>query len=517
MCEDFINEIYEYSDIITKLTDISNLCKSQRGIDLTEKWNNLIPDIILMYKNALSDKLPFTSELAQAINEASSFYDLGVSAFADFLDDRLIPALYSTVAPLCKIDVTEKKYRIFSSKSGYLSLQSTDDKRLIHSAINPMSEAYHLAESLYNCSYQEYHILGAGLGYLAKALYELSEHSMDIYVYELLEEISSYADSFGVLYQINPQKLHVITRTDEIELLKAFADSSEKNASLTFDSIGYYVAPYENEIFSQTGKEILKDFLLLQTTHQHFGRLSEINFYRNLSNSHSEITEIDFNAYPNDWAIIAAGPSLDSSIDYLRKNRNKYTLVAVSTVLKKLQFAGIVPDFVTVLDPQNRTFGHFEGLLNHNVPLIFASSANWQFSEYYKGRKYLIPVQSIAISDAFYESKGQTPWTAYHTVTSFALDFAIHYCKSDIHLFGVDLSYSGDSSHAIGTMDEKKISTDGMIPIIANDGNQVFTTVQFQMYISEMEKQISMYPERKFINHSAKGAIIKGSEFQTVN
>ena len=49
--------------------------------------------------------------------------------------------------------------------------------------------------------------------------------------------------------------------------------------------------------------------------------------------------------------VISAGPSLDNYIDWIEDNQNKFTIVCVDVILKKLEKHNIIPDIVVSIDP----------------------------------------------------------------------------------------------------------------------------------------------------------------------
>lgn len=92
---------------------------------------------------------------------------------------------------------------------------------------------------------------------------------------------------------------------------------------------------------------------------------------------------------------MAAGPSLDDNLEFLRENQGKKTIIAVGTVFRKLLENKIVPDMAAVLDPQERTYKQIEGLEDKKVPMLLAVTAYWKFAANYKGDKYLVPLAGM--------------------------------------------------------------------------------------------------------------------------
>src|SRR5512133_2757850 len=59
--------------------------------------------------------------------------------------------------------------------------------------------------------------------------------------------------------------------------------------------------------------------------------------------------------------VVAAGPSLHASMDFIRKSRGRAVIVAVDTSYRILMSQGIEPHFCIVVDPQMINARYFEG------------------------------------------------------------------------------------------------------------------------------------------------------------
>ncbi|MDT8339591.1 MAG: 6-hydroxymethylpterin diphosphokinase MptE-like protein [Sulfurimonas sp.] len=62
------------------------------------------------------------------------------------------------------------------------------------------------------------------------------------------------------------------------------------------------------------------------------------------------------------FLLIAAGPSLQKNMEWLKKNRNHFVIVALSATLSILEKEKIVPDIITHLDAFDAAKAHFEKL-----------------------------------------------------------------------------------------------------------------------------------------------------------
>lgn len=60
--------------------------------------------------------------------------------------------------------------------------------------------------------------------------------------------------------------------------------------------------------------------------------------------------------------LLAAGPSLQKNIAWVKNNRDKFIIVALSAILKKLYAEDIIPDIVTHIDGFEMSMLHFDGI-----------------------------------------------------------------------------------------------------------------------------------------------------------
>jgi hypothetical protein len=75
------------------------------------------------------------------------------------------------------------------------------------------------------------------------------------------------------------------------------------------------------------------------------------------------------------FILIGAGPSLDESIDFLRKVQDKAIIVASNSPYRKLINSGIRPHLVVTADPMEPTLAGFQNVKLDHVPLACPFSA----------------------------------------------------------------------------------------------------------------------------------------------
>ena len=510
--QDFISEIYNYAQIIPCLKEIQEEAYANSPHRLMVKWGQiqaLLGEFCEETEKrcdgagrALYGEIQKNCRLVQRGKE-------DIILFADSLD-IVIDKAYVAISKWGKIDVADNNYRIFTSRSGFLSLQRLSDNRHLHSMIDPMTEGRIAARELYDERYLAYKFLGCGLGYLPLQIFNISDCSADIYIYHNDETLVQYALDYGVLSWIPEDKLHIYVNNDEIELLDKYSDDIE-GAGAVMD----YILDDVRDVLSETGKKIVSYTAMNNRTRRDFKDINCINFNRNIFNVKETFKALDDEKTNSEWIVVAAGPSLNLYMNRLKTEREGKTLICVEPVLKKLIDNGIFPDFCCVVDPQSHTYNAFKELRYDGTTLLMAVTANWRFGELYTGEKYLVPgLQEKEVPGVTEKFKDEFIEHGMNVATS-AVSIAINMGAKKINLVGLDLAYPGNKTHADGVINSTEVNDLGMIKVEDVNGEEVHSTEQFANYVMNLEMLLSKYPEVEIINQSPNGAKIKGTEKRT--
>lgn len=149
--------------------------------------------------------------------------------------------------------------------------------------------------------------------------------------------------------------------------------------------------------------------------------------------------------------LLGGGPSLDEFLPWLKANREKVVVLAVSRISRRLLEVGLVPDFVFSIDPQKISFEVSKEMLQFDQETIFINCyhvsphllSQWDGSSFYSGA--LFPWKTPLNIAANFPHPGPT-------VTNTAFAAAVEMGFSQIILAGVDLCFdSAGNSHAKGS------------------------------------------------------------------
>jgi hypothetical protein len=217
---------------------------------------------------------------------------------------------------------------------------------------------------------------------------------------------------------------------------------------------------------------------------------------------------------------VAAGPSLDSALDALKKINNKALLIACDSSVNVLLKAGIRPHVVVTADIFET---NLEKLKPHmaqlrNAILIFGIESNPDNVRLYLGERRIgvTAYNKLLINWIDPQIDLQCQMPAMTSVSHLALFSALALEADPILLVGMDLACIQGKSHAYGSVFFHSLENTKRISIQGNNGSQVFTSPQFVADKHMIEKTITQSPARIF-NTSLDGAYIKGVSIKSLS
>ncbi|HEY0987560.1 MAG TPA: 6-hydroxymethylpterin diphosphokinase MptE-like protein [Kofleriaceae bacterium] len=150
--------------------------------------------------------------------------------------------------------------------------------------------------------------------------------------------------------------------------------------------------------------------------------------------------------------IVAPGPSLASNIDQLRDLRGRAIVTAFSHSLKPVLAAGVVPDLVLTVDPQDVRY-HFAGCDLSRTCMINAATVHPALFEL-PAQRFLTLSANSAIDDWIFDAVGEdaiVPGGGSVATTAFSL--ALRWGCNPIVFVGLDLSFPGGAYYVSTSSD----------------------------------------------------------------
>ena len=141
MAEDFIEEIYVKAGIITNLKKMAEELNGSRWIRFKSLWEETMEPMTETVKGYVGTDPAFANDLwAKVIETSKAASNTDLPDTADRIEE-LIPLFEHIIKSTPAIDVTEGDYRLFSSDSGFLTIENVTRGRKLVSAKDPLWEA----------------------------------------------------------------------------------------------------------------------------------------------------------------------------------------------------------------------------------------------------------------------------------------------------------------------------------------------------------------------------------------
>ena len=136
--------------------------------------------------------------------------------------------------------------------------------------------------------------------------------------------------------------------------------------------------------------------------------------------------------------IIAAGPSLDNYIDWIEEHQDKFIIICVDVILRKLEKYNIVPDIVVSIDPSHLCADYLttenKDFLKDST-IVFLSQQEDSVLGIVKDYKYYI-AQSIVL----FEELGFLG--TVNNVGTYSFMIAVHFGANEIFTIGTDAAFN---------------------------------------------------------------------------
>ena len=394
-------------------------------------------------------------------------------------------------------------YTLEFGKKGYRTLKYKN--KYLHSKYDPRKEAEVFIESKSDLLNNKVVIvIGMGLSYHIAEILK-SKNDLNIIIFEYDEEIIKINNSEKIV-DFNDSRIEVIS-SQKREFFKRLSLELEKVSDIIIYKPSLDILKDENEKLY----ELLKDYELERESIKKQKVFLQENYEANGSMGYNMINKF-FNRFDGSkpYIIVAAGPSLDYDLDFISKNRERYTIISVSTALRSLGENNIIPDAIVIIDRSELVKKHFIGFDWSNVPLCFLSTASKWAVEGHMGEKFIFYNDSE--SDVFIRTG--------KTVAVAATDIAIKCGATMIIFVGQDLAHINGKTHTntfekIYGYKDVAYKLKDYREVEGVDGNILETREGFLYFKRQLEIIIESNPSIEFYN-SSKGAKIIGTKSMNI-
>ncbi len=293
-----------------------------------------------------------------------------------------------------------------------------------------------------------------GLGYgLAELLDHLPPRSA-VLCLDVRQEIMALAERAGL--PRDPRLL--IARTDSTEgaaeALRRLGGAGLRRVVRQPLCTGYRIAPELYDRLQAFLEEEIRRYWRNRLTLIALGSLQVRNLLANIA---ALPGARDLGALKTDMPVLVAGagPSLDGSLEAMKRLRSRFVLVAADTALPALDAAGILPDLVVAIEAQAANLQDFIGRSDDGRIALACDLSAWPaLTRLFPGRLFLFS-SSFAPLRIFDRLRLAgllpCPFPALGSVGVSAVSAALRLTPAPVFLTGLDFSFPRGRTHARGS------------------------------------------------------------------
>jgi hypothetical protein len=400
----------------------------------------------------------------------------------------------------------------------------------IHSRIDPEKEAERLIAATIDSGTDTAIFYGFGLGYHIEAFFRafpagraiVIEPEPEFFLGALgTRDLRSLFEQkkLTLLVGVSPDNAAAVLREYESDMFRIVRQRS------TYPESDDYYRKIDDILARMASR---RDINL--NTLKRFGRLWIKNLSRNmhLIKSGPGIRSLENRFARIPALVIAAGPSLDDILPFLKELKKRFLLIAVDTSFNACTRAGAEPDFVVVVDPQYWNTRHLDRAAQSKAILISESSTHPTVFRRLPGKVFLagsiFPLGKYL--EEVFGAKGALG--AGGSVATSAWDFARLSGAGPIVMAGLDLGFPDKNTHYKGSFFEDRsyfyarrfsptethsfsyLYEAAPRKLPANDGTLTLTDKRMLIYQWWFETQMKLHGNVKTLTLSTRGIRIEG-------
>lgn len=375
---------------------------------------------------------------------------------------------------------------------------------LLHSGYYPAKAAKTFAEGNLDKIQHKKNIVvyGIGLGYHINEILKLIDINSNVFAFDIDDEIMKKSEELNTLKEIKKDNRIQLYLGYSKEVLIEFSEKMKLVDNIIVYKPSLKVLPEKYSDFIA----VLNSFELAKIEMEKSGEKMLENYDLNTKMKCESIKTLFEKVNLKDKPVIiaAGGPSLEDGINWMGKYRDKVHIFALGRTIDTLAQNGIIPDIITIIDPNDIVYEQIKKHLDIGIPLCFLSTANNLAVRNYKGPKY------IFFNDMDENNVDNTIINTGKSVSVAALDIAIKAGAKKIIFAGQDLAFVDNKFHAGNEDQAFKNYNKGLKKVTGVDGKTLHTTAGLMEFKRNIENIIKNNPSVTFINCS-RGAKIMGT------
>ncbi len=454
----------------------------------------------------------------------NSFLDTNLAALAKMLDDGETSRFRNLTVP--------ETLEIVETGSGHPTCRTNGV--WVYSRHDPMKEARRLIESEVPKSTEICIFENFGLGYYVEVFLKAVPNGRAVVVEPDLAWFRAALDARDLTAIFSSGRVTLLLDAPVGLINTVLGETAQVHVvrmrSLAAKDVNYFRA-VDEELRSVTARKDIN-----KNTLARFGKRWVRNLIRNLhliprSRGVHEL-EGNFDGIP--CIVLAAGPSLDEIIPHLVELRERFLLIAVDTSYRAVIDAGVIPDFLVVVDPQYWNARHLDGCPLESTILVSESST--YPSVFHRPVGELFFCGSLFPLGQYLEQKlgERGKLGAGGSVSTTTWDFARTLGCTPIFCAGLDLGFPSLKTHFRGGFFEERAhafaertnSAETMAfhslrdaapyPVANNSGEVTLTDKRLVVYKWWFETQLKMHAEAATFNLASRGVRINDMPLERI-
>lgn len=400
-------------------------------------------------------------------------------------------------------------------------------KLAVHSRFDPVKEAERFAAEIDAGSFDLFVVAGFGFGYHVQSLLERAGRDATVLALEksalMLRKACGARDLAAVL---GDPRFQLAVDPKEDDIARLLQGRSTRRVSFLTHRGSHQADPAWHANILRIAKSYLSTKDVNIATLAKFEKTWSLNIARNIAHvAGLPGVERFYGAFAGMPAIVvAAGPTLSRSLEFIRANRGKAVIVAVDTSYRILKKNGIEPHFCVTVDPQPVNARYFEGDTGGRTVLVADPSSHPSVFRLFRGRAVMAGTAFPMMKWIEEICGGRGEIAHGGSVSTNAYDFAKRLGASPVVLVGQDLAFTGGYAHARGSYLDEQIhlrSTRFSNPEMFNRyqltalprifvrgirGGTVHTNQKMMIFLSWFERR----NDAEMVNATIDGALMKG-------
>lgn len=528
--EQFISEVTVMSDelVIKLLNCFSNLLEALENNDklfLADIIYYDICELIIDYANANHINIKYDKSrqrmiLENEIDEIDKIYNKNVKCLTKMEND-----FYRELIDFCtKFDINDEKVVV----DAYRNIAVFEKNRWwrLNSFYNSKKAAEIGKKEIEGAGYiSMLFIFGMGNGDYIRKIAEIVPTDTLIFIYEPNKSV------FGINIYYNDWT-DILERDNVFLFVKGINDDKmDTCVYVRTDNISYkflhtYILPgydvlYRKEIEDriEACNILIRDAVLTDNTIDKFAEHFNYNRIMNLPLIYESILLTDLKKFFQQYVdfehipaiIMAAGPSLDKSIDKLKSIKGKAFVLAVDSAIRMCVKHSVVPDAIVTIDPQKQDI-LFHNEVANKTPLFFSTSSIYKNIKDLQGKKVFCYTEDFVPTEL--ENRIELI-SAGGSVANTAFSIISYLGFKKIIAIGLDLAFLGEKKHASTVYDDGGINNkkEKYTEVKGQNGEMLLTYPNFIAYKEQFESKIKENKDKfEFINSSEGGAYIEGAD-----